>query len=191
MEDAIDLFWIPLGAGGHCVKHNGRVYEALVAARAHRERCDLYHAALVAHLDNEQYAIEVGPVSRSSEDHGVVASGPVGSRWLGWWRLFRYEVRCWRGGTIPDLGYAVQSIRISSDTAAVRAVLNASPGVPTYVWGRDALHAGDMWNSNSVVAWLLAAGGVDAAAIHPPPHGSAPGWAAGMAAARRGAGGAR
>ena len=26
--DGVDLFWLPLGAGGHCVRFNGRVYEA-------------------------------------------------------------------------------------------------------------------------------------------------------------------
>src|SRR4051794_36094684 len=186
MEASIDLYWIPLGAGGHCVTRNGRIYEALVAVRERRERRDLYHAALIAHLDEERYAIEVGPVGRSGEEHGVVASGAVGSRWLGWWRLFQYEVRCWRHGTIPDLDYALGSpIRASSDASAVRALLNASRHVPTYVWGRDELHVGDMWNSNSVVAWLLTAAGIDAATIQPPPHGAAPGWQAGVAAALR------
>jgi hypothetical protein len=33
---AVDLYWIPLGAGGHCVRFNGKVYEALVAARERR-----------------------------------------------------------------------------------------------------------------------------------------------------------
>ena len=31
---AVDLIWIPLGAGGHCVRFNGRVFEALAGARA-------------------------------------------------------------------------------------------------------------------------------------------------------------
>jgi hypothetical protein len=35
---AVDLYWIPLGAGGHSVRFNGRVFEAIealaVAARA-------------------------------------------------------------------------------------------------------------------------------------------------------------
>ena len=30
---AVDLYWLPLGAGGHSVRLNGRVYEA-VAARS-------------------------------------------------------------------------------------------------------------------------------------------------------------
>src|SRR5919106_6254708 len=34
-EASIDLFWLPLGAGGWFVRLNGRIYEAI---RAHRER---------------------------------------------------------------------------------------------------------------------------------------------------------
>jgi hypothetical protein len=42
-----------------------------------------------------------------------------------------------------------------------------------------------MWNSNSVVSWLLTASGLDVDAIRPPARGRAPGWAAGVVAARR------
>jgi len=28
---AVDLYWLPLGAGGHSVRLNGRVYEAALA----------------------------------------------------------------------------------------------------------------------------------------------------------------
>jgi hypothetical protein len=57
--------------------------------------------------------------------------------------------------------------------------------VPTPVWGRDQLGAGEMWNSNSVIAWIIARSGIDAASIQPPPGGRAPGWHAGLAVARR------
>ncbi|WP_141005203.1 hypothetical protein [Nocardioides humi] len=56
--------------------------------------------------------------------------------------------------------------------------------MPRHTWGRDALGVGDMWNSNSLVAWLLQTTGIDAAALAPPGDGAAPGWAAGIAAAR-------
>jgi hypothetical protein len=42
-----------------------------------------------------------------------------------------------------------------------------------------------MWNSNSIIAWLLERAGIDAAAVAPPSGGRAPGWAAGVAVARR------
>lgn len=45
--------------------------------------------------------------------------------------------------------------------------------------------AGDMWNSNSLVSWLLARSGHDTDAIGPPPNGRAPGWSAGLIVARR------
>jgi hypothetical protein len=43
-----------------------------------------------------------------------------------------------------------------------------------------------MWNSNSIVAWLLTSVGIDADRIPPPAGGRAPGWAAGITVARRG-----
>lgn len=57
--------------------------------------------------------------------------------------------------------------------------------MPTPVWGRDEHGAGEMWNSNSVIAWLIARSGLPAESIHPPAGGRAPGWCAGLAVARR------
>ena len=59
------------------------------------------------------------------------------------------------------------------------------PSVPTPVWGRDELRAGEMWNSNSVVAWVLTRIGLHADAGQPPNHGRAPGWKAGVTVAQR------
>ncbi len=67
----------------------------------------------------------------------MVAEAPVGLRRLGCFRAFRYEVRRWPGGEIPAL-----------------------PSVPCPVWGRDELGHGETWNSNSVVSWALARGGL-------------------------------
>jgi hypothetical protein len=185
---AVDLYWIPLGAGGHSsVRFNGRVFEAIEAARQHRERCDLYHAALVVVLDSDRYTIEVAPSPNADEaSRGVVATGPVGSRWIGWWRLFRYELRCWRGGSIPDLGEAVEAPRrLTSDAQVARRLLDLVGTVPRPVWGRDELKAGEMWNSNSVIAWLIATAGLSTDLLTPPPCGRAPGWSAGLEVARR------
>ena len=44
---------------------------------------------------------------------------------------------------------------LSHDDLAARQLLDLAPDVPTPVWGRDELGAGEMWNSNSVTAWLL------------------------------------
>jgi hypothetical protein len=53
------------------------------------------------------------------------------------------------------------------------------------VWGRDEQGAGEMWNSNSFIAWLIASSGLDAESIHVPAGGRAPGWRAGLVVARR------
>jgi hypothetical protein len=187
--DAVDLYWLPLGAGDntHLVRVNGRAYEALLSAWQRRPARELYHAALVVHLDGERYAVEMGPVwGNDAPDRDVVASGPVGLRGLGRSRLFRYEVRCWRGGVIPDATEAVGGPqRLSVDPADAKEVLARVAEVPAATWGRDELGAGEMWNSNSLVAWLLARSGLDAGSLHPPNGGRAPGWQAGVVVAGR------
>jgi hypothetical protein len=67
----------------------------------------------------------------------------------------------------------------------VERVLDLLPGVPTPVWGRDELHTGEMWNSNSVISWVLTQAGVLAEAGRPPENGRAPGWDAGIVVAER------
>ena len=184
---AVDLYWIPLGAGGQSVRFNGRVYEAIEAARQRRQRYDLYHAALIVELEGDRYTIEIAPSPDADQaSRGVVATGAVGSRYIGWLRLFRYEVRCWRGGSIPDLGEALGGPRrLTTDPDVARRLLDLLSTVPTPVWGRDELKAGEMWNSNSVIAWLIASAGLPTETLRPPPNGRAPGWHSGLAAARR------
>jgi hypothetical protein len=184
---AVDLYWLPLGAGGHFVRLNGRVYEAVAARLQRRPPRDLYHAALQVELDGDRFVIEQTPVPRlSGEERGVVAAGAVGARWAGRFRIFRYEIRLWRGGHIPDVTEAVDSPRrLGTDADQARRVLEAVSQVPTPVWGRDEFGAGEMWNSNAVIAWVIERGGMDAASIWPPPGGRAPGWQAGVAVARR------
>jgi hypothetical protein len=183
----VDLYWLPLGAGGCFVRLNGKAYEALVAARDRRPRADLYHSALIVTEPEARFVIESAPVPHGDPSaRGVVCEGAVGHRALRRFRVFRYEVRCWRDGVIPDLGEAVDSpSRVTDDAAAARRLLDLAPRLPSPVWGRDELGTGDMWNSNSVVSWLLTASGLDVDAIRPPAGGRAPGWAAGVVAARR------
>jgi hypothetical protein len=185
---AVDLYWIPLGAGGHCVRFNGRVFEAIAAAREHRRRCDLYHAAIVVELPGGRYTLELAPSPNADEaSRGVVATGAVGSRHVSWLRLFRYEVRCWRGGSIPDLDEATGGPRtLTTDPTVARRVLDLVPTMPTPVWGRDELKAGEMWNSNSMIAWLIATAGLSTDPLRLPAHGRAPGWRSGLEVARRG-----
>jgi hypothetical protein len=182
---SVDLYWLPLGAGGHFVKLNGRVFEALVAIRQRRRPLALYHSALKVRLRSGEFVIEQAPVrDLLGDERGVVAEGPVGSRLAGRFRIFRYEVRCWSGGTIPDVDEAVESpVCLSEDEATAARVLESVRRVPTRVWGRDEAGAGEMWNSNSIVAWVLIRSGIDASAIDPPAGGRAPGWRSGVAVA--------
>lgn len=185
--NAVNLYWLPVGAGATVARRCVPIYEALVAARDHREPRDLYHAALEVHLDGARYVIESAPVwDRPEPDRGVVIVGPVGMRWLGRSKWFRYEVRRWRNGLIPDITDAVDSPHtVSCDRHSAQRVLELVPDAPPLTWGRDELATGDMWNSNSLVAWLLVGSGHDVDAIGPPIRGRAPGWSAGVIAARR------
>jgi hypothetical protein len=184
---SVDLYWLPLGAGGHFVRLNGRLYEAAAARLRRRPARALYHSAVAVDGPGGRFVIEQAPIRDAHGDRrGVVAEGPVGDRRAGRLRLFRYEVRRWRDGTIPDVTEAVDSPRrLTEDPAIARAVLECVPRVPTLVWGRDELGTGDMWNSNSVIAWVLARSGIDAGSIRPPAGGRAPGWRAGVELAAR------
>jgi hypothetical protein len=187
LEGSIDLYWLPLGAGGHSVRLNGRVYEALAARLGRRPVRDLYHSALVVEAPEGKFVIETAPI-RAGDDpaRDVLAEGAVGTRLAARFRLFRYELRCWRGGVIPDVAEAVESPRhLSDDPECARRLLALVPSVPMHVWGRDESRAGEMWNSNSVIAWLIARAGLDAEAILPPGGGRAPGWNAGLVVASR------
>jgi len=74
---SVDLFWVPLGAGGHIVRRTGRLYEWWSARREHRASADLYHCALMLCLDDTRYAM--GPVWNVNDaDRGVIAEGQLG-----------------------------------------------------------------------------------------------------------------
>jgi hypothetical protein len=183
--DRVELYWLPLGAGGHVVRWNGRAYEALSARAARRPVRDLYHAALVVTMEGTPYAIEMAPAWHAdARQGGSLRQGPVGAAWLGRSIWFRYEVRCRRAGRIPDIDEAVASPqRLAVTAQAAQRVLALVPHVPLSTWGRDEHRIGDMWNSNSVVSWLLVTSGIGVHDVTLPPNGRAPGWTAGCAVA--------
>ncbi len=149
---------------------------------------DLYHTALEVTLPEGRFVIEnCWPIPNAEGPaRGVTVEGPVWSPHLGRLSMFRYEVRRWVDGYIADAAEAVDSPQcVSRDQAEARRVLELTHSVPAHVWGRDLLGSGDMWNSNSVIAWLLASGGLAVAEMEPPPNGRAPGWETGIAIAKK------
>lgn len=186
-QHSVDLYWLPLGAGGRSVRLNGRIFEAVVARLERRPASDLYHSALAVRAPRGEFVIEMTPVRDGDGAlRGVVAEGAVGSRWARSLRIFRYEVRRWRDGVIPDVDEAVESPqRLTDDPLLAQRVLELVPDVPTPVWGRDELEAGEMWNSNSLISWLIDRSGLGVEAIHLPAGGRAPGWRSGLVVARR------
>ena len=182
----VDVLWIPLGAGQHVVRISGRAFEALTALVQRRPARALYHSALVVTHDNGRHVIEMTPISDGhGEERGVVAEGAVGTAWLGRFRVFRYEIHRWRNGVIPDADQAKSTTTLQLEPDDAQRLLDLVPSVPTPVWGRDDLDAGEMWNSNSVTSWILHSAGVDTAPLGPPDGGRAPGWNAGLVVAAR------
>lgn len=140
-------------------------------------------------MGKKSYVIEMTPVwVGEAGDRGVVREGPVGLRWLGRFRMFRYEIRRWRDGAIPDVAEAVVGVgprEVSQDWARAQHLLDLVSKVPALTWGRDESSAGEMWNSNSITSWLLARSGCNTGALAPPTGGRAPGWSAGLVVAAR------
>lgn len=191
VTSSVELYWLPLGAGGHFVAINGRVYETVVARREHRAPLDLYHTALKVTVPDGSFVIENSwPIPDADQAaRGVSVEGPVGFDRLGRFRAFRYEIRRWRDGAIADVGEAFGGAQpVPCDEMTTRRILELVPAVPRLLWGRRPPGAREMWNSNSVISWLLATSGIDMTAIEPPPGGRAPGWTTGIELARAPAG---
>jgi hypothetical protein len=184
----VDLYWIPLGAGGvGFVRLNGRVYEWSTALAERRRPMQLFHSALEVRDEGVRFTIESAwPIpDEQRAARGVVVVGPVFDSRISRLRSFRYEVRCWRDGVIPDVAAAVASpLVLTTDPERVSRLLTLVASVPPLTWGRDEMRTGEMWNSNSVVSWLVAGSGLPANEIKPPTGGRAPGWGAGIAIAQ-------
>lgn len=185
-EPTVILHWLPLGAGGTVVRISGLLWERLAARREHRPPAPLFHSALEVSAPAGRSVIEIAPAVNSlPAQHGVVGTGPVGAPWAGRLRAFRYELRCWQDGTIPDLAFETgRPVAVSDSVDLAARVIALTPRVPMLTWGRDELRLGQMWNSNSVIAWLLVGAGLDLDGLAPPDGGLAPGWEAGVEACR-------
>ena len=189
-SNAVALFWIPIGAGGNgFVRGNGRLYEAYRARVEGRARLALVHSALEITANGERYVIENAWPSPDSDtaSRGVVVEGPVGTRRAGRLRPLRCEVRRWRDGVIPDAAEAIGGpVVVGTAPDLARAVLDLVPAVPPLTWGRRPAGSSEMWNSNSVIAWLLVRAGVADADARLPRGARAPGWQTGVEVAERG-----
>jgi len=58
----IDLYWLPLGAGGNFVRLNGRIYEAIKARLDRRPVFDLYHSGLQVFVPEGRYTRGAAPL---------------------------------------------------------------------------------------------------------------------------------
>ena len=184
----VHLYWIPLGAGGSgFVRLNGRLYEWFKAGWDRRQPLDLYHTALQVQLPDHRFVIETMWPSpdQDTSSRGVVVEGPVGASVFSRWRVFRYEVRRWREGILPDADQAPGGpVLVTAREDLARLVLALVEEVPVLIWGRDQSRVGEMWNSNSVISWLLARAHL-LDGVKPPRGGRAPGWDAGKEVARQ------
>ena len=82
-EASVDLYWLPLGAGGHSVRLNGRIFEFVAARVARRPTCDLYHSALVVRVPEGRFVIEQAPVRDGSGRAAGRRRGGTGCQPLG------------------------------------------------------------------------------------------------------------
>jgi len=165
---------------------NGRIYEAIKARLDRRQPLDLYHTALEVRVPEGQYVVETMWPSPNgdTESRGVLIEAPVFAGWMSRTRVFRYEVRCWQNGTLPDRDLAAGGPQIlSDDLRTAHLLLQMVGSVPALIWGRDQSGVEDMWNSNSVISWLLTRSGLPIETLQPPARGRAPGWQAGIAVA--------
>ncbi len=184
-ESFVDTYWIPVGAGTRFQAASLVVYESVAALLARRRRSTLLHAALKVRVDGTDYVVELTPERREDEGSAPLVTGPVGAKLAGRLRLFRYELHCEPGTTIVDEAWAAgEPIRVTDDGEATSEVLAWLPSIPAHTWGRRAPRTREMWTSNSAVSWVFTRAGLDIAAAGPPPGTSAPGWQAGIDAAR-------
>jgi hypothetical protein len=72
---AVDLYWLPLGAGGHFVRLNGRVYEWIASHLARRPSRDLYHSALQVEVPEGRFVIEQAPAGPDGSASSATRSG--------------------------------------------------------------------------------------------------------------------
>lgn len=179
-ESFVDLYWMPVGAGTRFQRLSLLVYEGALALWSRRQRTGLIHAGLKVCVGGRLSTIESAPAEAGPNARGEV-TGPVGARWAGRLRLFRYQVYSRGNETFPDEQWAVGApSRLTTDPEVASRILCLVREVPAHTWGRRRPGHSEMWTSDSTVSWLLVRAGVDAGLIAVPPGYRAPGWRSGM-----------
>ena len=156
---AVDLYWLPLGAGGRSVRLNGKVFEAVSARVQRRSACDLYHSALEVSVDSERFVIEMAPAWDANGASGGPSSRAP-SEPAGQDVVVGFATRCAAGrtGGFPTLR---RPSTARSDSAKIRGPLDicwtsfprCRPGSGVETSSRRA-RCGTRTPSSS---WLLAA----------------------------------
>jgi hypothetical protein len=91
------------------VRLNGIVYEALSLASIGAARVTSTTRRSTSGLRGGRFVIEMTPVrAGGGTKQDIVALGAVGSRRGSRFPIFRYEIRRWRDGYIPDVAEAVE-----------------------------------------------------------------------------------
>lgn len=179
-EATADLYWIPVGAGTHFQKASLVLYESAAALLSRRPRQRLVHGGLACAVDGAPFTLELMPAP-PGPNHRHEVTGPVGVALAGRLRLFRYEVCLLPNAALPDQSWAVEPpVRLTSEPAAVRAIIQASREVPAYTWGRRRPGHPEMWTSDSALAWILHRAGLQPEQLKIPSGCRAPGWFAGL-----------
>lgn len=59
--------------------------------------------------------------------------------------MFRYEVRCWFGGSIPHVAAALgEPLRVTRSSIDAGRIIDLVPEFLTCAWGREELETGEM-----------------------------------------------
>jgi hypothetical protein len=181
---AVELYWIPVGAGTSRLQQASlRLWEAFEAARARRPQATLFHSALKLRIGGMTQTLELMPAFARVPAQPLL-TGPVGASIAGRSRLFRYQLVCLEVDALPDEQWAVNSPQVlARDGATAHRILALARAVPAHIWGRRVPGTSEMWTSDSAISWLLVRAGVEMSAARIPAGGRAPGWKAGIEAA--------
>jgi hypothetical protein len=98
-QASIELYWLPLGAGGWLVRLNGRIYEAIHAFLERRRPLDLYHSALIVRVPEGRFVIEdAWPIPDATARRAAWPLKAPSSA-AGWRACGCFATRCAGGGT--------------------------------------------------------------------------------------------